>query len=106
MKGGAYNLIAQRYGLSKLSRNTHLYTSQQLVEIFPGRVFEIIAHIPLTQKAVKKIIPDGKAHVISRNYPIGASALQNQLHLKEGGDIFVIATTILSQKRGFVCQKV
>ena len=106
MKGGAYNLIAQRYSLSKLSRNTHLYTSQQLVEIFPGRVFEIIAHIPLTQKAIKKIIPDGKTHVVCRNYPIGASALQNQLHIKEGGDIFVFATTIGTKKSGLVCRKI
>lgn len=106
MKGGAYSLIGERYSLAKLSRNTHLYTSQQIVEDFPGRIFEIISPTPLSVKSIKKAIPDGRAHVVCRNYPIGASALQNQLHIKEGGDIFVFATTIGTKKSGLVCRKI
>lgn len=106
MKGGPYNLICQCYGVEKLSRNTHLYTSLQLMEDFPGRIFEVLSPTPLTTKTIKKHITDGKAHVISRNHPATAAALQKQLHLKEGGDLFVIATTIGTQKSGFVCRRI
>lgn len=106
MKGGPYNLICQCYGVEKLSRNTHLYTSLQLMEDFPGRIFEVLSPTPLTTKAIKKHITDGKAHVISRNYPATAATLQQQLHLKEGGDLFVIATTIGTQKSGLVCRRI
>ena len=39
MKAGAYNLLCKKFGLKKLHRNTHLYTSETLVNNFPGRQF-------------------------------------------------------------------
>jgi len=39
MKSGAFNLVAERFGLKKLHKNTHLYTSNELMPDFPGRIF-------------------------------------------------------------------
>ena len=41
LKAGAYKLIAERFGLTKLDVNTHLYCSEELVSDFPGRVWRI-----------------------------------------------------------------
>ncbi|MFT7197954.1 MAG: hypothetical protein ACI83W_002329 [Marinoscillum sp.] len=89
MKAGAFKSIANRYDLKKFAPNTHLYTSQTLVENFPGRVFEVI-YRNVTKKELKKILIDGKANVICKNYPIKADALKQQLGLKDGGDWFVL----------------
>lgn len=104
MKGGPFALIGHRYHLGKLSRNTHLYTSDSIEQDFPGRIFSVLQEVQLNKKSVSKILPDKKAHVISRNYPIGAAELQKQLGLQEGGEHFIIATTIGEKKTGFLCQ--
>jgi 16S rRNA G966 N2-methylase RsmD len=104
MKAGAFKSIAYRYGLKKLSANTHLYTSQSLVENFPGRVFEVI-HRDTTKKELKKILIDSKANVISKNYPIKADMLRQQLGLKDGGDWFIIGLRDNSNKTSLVICK-
>ena len=104
MKGGPFKLLAERYGLEQLGRNTHLYTADRHVEEFPGRVFEVLQELKLSKKEVTTAIPDGKAHVVTRNYPVEAAALQRQLGLREGGDRFVIATSIGSRRCGFLCK--
>ncbi len=102
MKGGPYKLLSDNWGLQKLARNTHLYTSNNFHE-WMGRTFCVLKEIPLNKKAVAAAIPGGKAHTVVRNYPADAAALQHQLGLKEGGDLFVIATTVGSRKVGFLC---
>lgn len=89
LKAGAFKLVAQRYGLTKLAPNTHLYTSNNRVSDFPGRVFKVLA-TEMSAKKLKQWVPEGKAHVITRNYPIGAEQLKKQLKLTEGGDLFVM----------------
>lgn len=102
MKGGPFKLLSQRYGLKKLSPNTHLYTSDKLLD-WQGRRFEIVSEVSLNTKSIAAAIPGKKAHVVVRNYPMAAAALQRQLGLVEGGDHFVIATTLGKRRTGFVC---
>ena len=71
---------------------------------FPGRVFEVLQELKLSRKEVAAVIPDGKAHVVTRNYPVEAAALQRQLGLREGGDVFVVATSVGDRKCGFLCK--
>ncbi len=106
MKGAAFALISQRFNIHQLARNTHLYTSDELVKQFPGRTFIVLEEIQLNRKSISKTFPDKKAHVISRNYPINAAELQKQLGLQEGGSDFLIATTIGNKKTGLVCRKI
>ncbi len=103
MKGGPFNLIGQWMGIEKLARNTHLYTSECYYAQFYGRVFCVLDELKLNRKEVAAAIPEGKAHVVTRNYPVEAATLQRQLGLKEGGELFVVATTVGTQKRGFLC---
>ncbi|MBR6049056.1 MAG: hypothetical protein IKP83_02710 [Bacteroidales bacterium] len=103
MKAGPFRSISGWYGVAMLGRNTHLYTSDSLVDGFPGRCFEVLQELKLDRKAVADAIPDGKAHVVTRNYPVAAADLQRQLGLKEGGEVFVIATTVGIRRSGFLC---
>ncbi len=102
MKGGPFKLLSEERGMQKLARNTHLYTSDHLHD-WMGRTFCVLKEVSLNKKAITSLIHDGKAHVIVRNYPVRADELQRQLGLKEGGDLFVIATTVGTKKTGFVC---
>lgn len=106
MKAGCHALLGNRYGLAKLDRNTHLYTSDTMAEGFPGRVFEVAGTTNLSTKHLRASIPEMKAHVVVRNYPVDAATLQRQLKIKEGGDVFIIATTIAGKKTGLVARLV
>lgn len=104
MKGGCYNRLCLWFNVEKLARNTHLYTSAEYVEDFPGRCFEVLQSLSLNAKDVEKAIPEKKAHVATRNYPISAAELQKKLKLREGGTLFVIAATFASRPMGWLCR--
>lgn len=105
MKGGCYNILGQQFAIAQLARNTHLYTSDTWVENFPGRKFRVLQEIALNAKEAKKALPEGKAHVATRNYPMAAADLQKKLKLKEGGNLFIIAATLGSKPLGWLCEK-
>lgn len=105
MKGGPFNCISQWWDLDKLAPNTHLYTSDRQIRDFPGRLFRVLDETKLDRKAVRAAIPDRKAHVVTRNYPVAAADLQRQLGLTEGGNLFIIATTVGSRRTAFLCQQ-
>ena len=49
LKAGAFKSVAKRYGLLKLDKNTHLYTSSALPDSFPGRIWRIQKSCLLTR---------------------------------------------------------
>ncbi len=95
LKSGAFKLVASRFGLTKLDANTHLYTSPRLVEDFPGRRFVVINRVKSDAASVSRLLPERKANVMVRNYPLGADALKKKLKIKDGGTHFIIGTTAL-----------
>jgi hypothetical protein len=97
MKAGAFKLVAKRYGIKKISRNTHFYTSQERMKNFPGRVFKIEKINP-GKEELKQFFPEGKANVIIRNYPLSAEALKRKLKLSDGGDKYVIGFSEQNRK--------
>lgn len=90
MKAGAFRLMGSKYGLKKLHVNTHLYTADEFNENFPGRIFSVIEFIKPEKNMIKEYFPDGKANVLTRNYPLTADALKKKTGLKDGGDNYLI----------------
>ncbi|MFC6998234.1 THUMP-like domain-containing protein [Rufibacter roseus] len=107
LKAGAYKWLSQEYGLHKLHRNSHLYTSTELCEVFPGRIFEITAKPKTSAKELQKLLPLKKANITARNYPLSVAQLRDKLKLKEGGSDYLFATTDMHNKPILLlCQKV
>jgi hypothetical protein len=105
LKAGAFKLIGKSFGLMKLHINTHLYTSQELMENFPGRVFQILSGIKPKPADVKKVVPELKANVITRNYPLGAEALKKSLGVADGGDVYIIGCTSTEGKHVLIASR-
>jgi hypothetical protein len=100
MKAGAFKLIGKHFGLKKLHQHTHLYTSDELVDNFPGKVLTLLGQLKPGKKEILKAIPDGKINVITRNFPLSSSQLKKKFKLKDGGDNFLIGTTLFDGKKG------
>lgn len=98
LKAGAFKLVANKYRLTKLAKNTHLYTSAELQSDFPGRIFRIDQELKPDSSFVQRIIGDGKANIISRNYPLDVAALRKKLKITDGGSSYIIATSLATRK--------
>lgn len=103
MKSGAYKLIGQRWNLLKLAPNTHLYTSNHLVERFQGRVFEILKRNPSVD-AIHELT-GGYANITTRNYPVHSEDLRKQLRLKDGGSHYIIGFSSQETKHLVLCTR-
>ena len=86
MKAGAFKSVAKQYNLKKLGVHTHLYTSENLIADFPGRVFKIEENVKPSKKQVLKSIPSKKVNVITRNYPSSTNEVKKKFNLHDGGD--------------------
>lgn len=103
LKSGAFKLIAIRFGLSKLHRHSHLYTSDNRCEQFPGRTFFIENVYDFSGKLLKQLgkeIP--KANMTTRNFPLSVAELRKRSNIKEGGSIYLFATTLNNEHKIFI----
>lgn len=106
LKAGAYKILSERYKAYKLHPNSHLYTSEELID-FPGRRFETIETTSFSKKELKSFLKDiEKANLTVRNFPSTVAELRKKLKLKEGGDIYLFATTLNNGEKVLIkCRK-
>lgn len=97
LKAGAFKSITQTFEVKKIASNTHLYTSENLIKDFPGRVFKIEKTIPYQPKAFKKL-GIKKANVSCRNFKESVEQVKKKLNVKDGGDIYLFTTTDKNNK--------
>lgn len=106
MKAGGFNAVANAFELNKIHRNSHLYTSTSLVENFPGRSFRIVAQTVLNKKKLKPYLQQGKANITVRNYPLSVKDIRQKTGIKEGGEVYLFATTLMDGSlAALVCEK-
>ena len=106
LKAGGFKSVAQQFGVNKLHRNSHLYTSEVFVPDFPGRLFTCKAVCRYNKKEVLALISGSKANITVRNFPEPVAAIRKKLGLQEGGNFYLLATTDIHQKPVIlVCEK-
>ncbi len=86
LKSGAFNLISIQFNIKKLHPNTHFYTSNQLIESFPGRSLEVQT---IDAKELKK---GDQFNIISKNHPLSPEEIKKKYKLKDGGTRYLLFT--------------
>ena len=95
MKAGCFGVLSERYDARMLSKNSHLFVSREPVAAFPGRSFRIIAVSSFNKKELKRHLSGiTKANIATRNFPLSVAELRKRLKLKDGGEIYIFATTL------------
>ena len=95
LKAGAYKLISERYGCPKLAVSTHLYTSDEEINDFPGKTFYVEEVIPFNKKSLKEVAKRfPKADLTARNFPMDTNALKKLSGIKDGGSNHIFAVTL------------
>ena len=91
LKSGAFNLICDRYKVNKLNPNSHLYTSDKLID-FPGRKFTVLNIMIYSKKTLKKLSLK-QANITTRNFPLDVKEIRKISGLKDGGNDYLFFTT-------------
>jgi len=97
LKAGAFNSLCEEYAVKKIAQHSHLYTSKNLVEKFPGRSFKVEHVINYNLKAFRKLNIT-KANVSCRNFKNNVAQVKQRLKLKDGGETYLFASTDLNDK--------
>lgn len=107
LKSGAYKLVSLRTGLKKLAPSTHLYTGDELVPDFPGKIYPVIRVREFNKKELKEVARQyPKADISARNLPLDTNRLKKLSGIKDGGSHHIFAVTLSNgEKKIIVCEK-
>lgn len=95
LKAELMNAEAARCGLEKLHPHSHLYTSDELVSDFFGRIFEVEAAFGMGKADLKTGLQGvTNADITVRNFPLREAELRKRLRLGAGGGTTLFATTL------------
>lgn len=98
MKAGCFGVLSGRYDARMLSKNSHLFVSQAPIEAFPGRSFRIIAISSFNKKELRHHLSGiTKANIATRNFTLSVAELRKRLKLKDGGETYIFATTLINE---------
>ena len=108
MKAGCFAELCERYGVSQVAQNSHLFIFADFIEKFPGRKFQIEAVLTMNKRELKeKLRGLSQANITVRNFPMTVAELRKRLKLTDGGDTYIFATTLADETHVlFVCHRV
>ena len=106
LKAGCFKLPAERFGVLKLHKNSHLYTSDQWIPDFPGRSFIVEGWALYSKKVRQNLLSDlSKANLAVRNFPLSVDELRKSLKINEGGETYLFATTLKNGEKVLIRTK-
>lgn len=108
MKAGCFDELQSRFPVVQLDKNSHLFIADKDIDDFPGRRFIIERTTSMNKRDLKAALEGiSKANVTVRNFPISVAELRKRLKLKEGGEVFIFATTVEGNSHQlFICRKI
>lgn len=102
--------IVEKYSLHKLDPNIAYLTGDKINEtekIF--RVLKVIVHGEYSLKKIQSLLKEneavkiaGRINIITRRFPVKIEELYKRLKIKEGGDLFLILTSLKNDRRYFI----
>ena len=108
LKAGAFKSVANTYSINKLNNNTHLYTSENIISNFPGRIFKVLKVWNFHKKdlvEMKKYIL--KANISTRNFPLKPEELKKKIGIADGGDTYLFGCTLQDESKVIIqCEKI
>ncbi len=108
LKAGVQDALCEQFKVEKLHPFSHLFTADELVEAFPGRIFRVVGKSDFSKQGLRSLLSGVKqANLTVRNFPATVQELRKKLKLSEGGRIYLFATTLKDESHVLLqCEKV
>ena len=91
LKAGCFKLITRDFNIKKIHQHTHLYTSTELLDSFPGRTFILKKAGDygtfIKENQVKK------ANIICRNFGLSPEEIKKKIKINDGGNEYLLFCT-------------
>ena len=100
LKAGFFKSVLQK-DLVQLGHHTHLYSSESILEDFPGKIYEVIESGPVQANWLSV----NQANISTRNFPMSPEALRKKLKLKDGGAYTLFGIQNSSKKNELILTK-
>lgn len=94
MKAQAFEPLMSQYNVFVLDKDSHYFMSDELIEDFPGRIFEIDEIIDASSrqlKQLKRVVP--QANIATRNFLLSPEELKKKTGIRDGGEVYLFGTT-------------
>lgn len=99
LKSGGFKSLSSRFKVKKIAPNSHLYSSQSILDDFPGERFRILEVAPFSKKTMRKLKDRYERLDISvRNFPMKPEEISAKLKIKGGGTERLFATRDANDK--------
>lgn len=121
MKAGCFSLLTKRFPVRQVAPNSHLFiassslflasspsdsTSIAPLSDFPGKRYTILSVTSLNKKELKTALQGiDRANISTRNFPMSPEELRRRLKIKDGGEIYIFATTTGEGQRLFITKR-
>lgn len=92
LKAGLFKSLSEKYSLSKVAGNSHLYTSDILRSDFPGRKFMVEKVEKFDKKSLRKQLKGNYVNISCRNFPLKPDSLKKIISYKDGGSQYLFFT--------------
>ena len=108
MKAGCFDEVEQRFPVRQIASNSHLFLSDVEIDEFPGRRFQVLAISSMNKQELRTALKEvEQANISVRNFPLRVDQLRKKLKLKDGGDVYILATTMSDgEHRLLICRKI
>ncbi|MBO7067683.1 MAG: hypothetical protein J6W52_03245 [Bacteroidaceae bacterium] len=104
LKAGVQDALSKQFSVAKLHPFSHLFTSDELIEDFPGRIFRIVGRSDFSKQGLKAMLAGvERANITVRNFPATVQELRKKLKLGEGGNVYLFATTMSDESHVLLC---
>lgn len=108
MKAGLQNAFAKWNNLRKLHPMSNLFLGNKPIENIPARQFVVEQTSDFQKANLKDFMQDiRQANLTIRNFPSTVDDLKKRLKIKDGGDIYLFATTLSDDTHVLIrCKKI
>lgn len=107
MKSGGFDEVGIFYKINKLHKHSHLYTSKNLIESFPGRIFKIQNMFNYNKFEMNSFMKNNKSNITIRNFQETVENIRKKWKIKEGGSDYSFFTTDEdNNKIVLICNKI
>ncbi len=99
MKAGCFDQVGWHFDVNQISGNSHIFVADHDIADFPGKSYRNSSISSMNKKELRKAL-DGitQANIATRNFPLSPEQLRKRLKLRDGGDIYIFATTTADQQ--------
>jgi precorrin-6B methylase 2 len=107
IKAGAFKTLSNKFDVCALHANTHVYSSHNLIEDFPGKIYKIETILNYDLKQIKSSIMNDEATLIFRNFPVKSEDVIKKLKLKSSNNTYLFFVTMHDKSTAVIlCSKV